>query len=75
MPHTADFDDQIADTGLSEAAGVMDGATAPDAAVDMFDAHATAADAWITGFLRTPENPVPWLPRRHDHLDPVKRER
>jgi hypothetical protein len=75
MQRTADFHDQIADACLPEAAGVVDDATALDAAVDMLDAHAPAGDATIRGFLRTRESPTSWFPRRHDDLDVVQCER
>jgi hypothetical protein len=75
MQPTADFHDQIADTGLPEAAGVVDDATALDAAVDMFDAHAAAGNAPIRGFLCPRQGPSPRLLRRHDRLDLVEHER
>jgi hypothetical protein len=43
MQRTADFQDQIAAACPPEAAGVVDDATALDAAVDMRDAHARRA--------------------------------
>jgi hypothetical protein len=51
MQCSADFYHQIADTGLSEAAGVVDNATALDATVNVLDADATAGDTPIRGFL------------------------
>jgi hypothetical protein len=75
MPRTADFHEQGADACLPEAAGVVDDATALDAAVDMRDAHAPAGDATIGSFLRTRESPTSWLPRRPDDLDVVQGER
>jgi hypothetical protein len=75
MQRAADFHDPIADTRLAEAAGVVHHATAFDAAVDMLDAHATARDAPIRGFLRPREGAAPGLPGRHDDLDLVERER
>jgi hypothetical protein len=75
MQRTADFHDQVADARLPEAAGVVDDATALDAAVDMLDAHAPAGDATIRSFLRTGESPTSWFPRRHDDLDVVQCER
>ena len=38
---------EVADTDLPEEAGVVDDATALDAAVDLLDAYATACDASI----------------------------
>jgi hypothetical protein len=75
MPRTTDFHDEITDACLPEAAGVVDDAAALDAAVDVLDAHPSAGDAPIRGFLRACEGPAPWLPRRHDDLYLVERER
>src|SRR5262249_40163586 len=75
MQRTADFHDAIANAGLPEAVSVMDNATAFDAAVDMFDAHAAAGNAPIRRFLRARQGPAPRLAGRHDHLDRVGRER
>ncbi len=73
MQRTADFHDQIADAGLPQAAGVVDDATALDAAVDVLDAHAPAGDPPIRSFLRAREGPAPRLLRRHDQLHLVER--
>ena len=75
MPRTADFHDHIADTNLPQAAGVVDDATALDAAVDMLNAHAPAGDAPMRRFLPAREGPAPWLPRRPAELDWGQRER
>jgi hypothetical protein len=75
MQRTTDFHDQISDPRLPEAADIVDDAAALDAAVDVLDAHSTAGDASIRGFLRACEGPAPWLPRRHDDLHLVERER
>jgi hypothetical protein len=75
MQRTADFHEQIADARLPQAAGVVDDAAALDAAVDVLDAHATARDAPIRRVLRAREGPAPRLPRRHDDVDPVERQR
>ena len=75
MQRTADVHDQIADTDLANAAGVVDDATALDAAVDRLDAHATSGDASIRGLLRASEWTSPGLARWHDDLDMVERER
>jgi hypothetical protein len=74
MQGTADFHKQIADACLPQATGVVDDAAALDAAVDVLDAHSTAGDAAMRGFLRACEGPAPWLPRRHDDLHLVERE-
>ena len=74
MQRTADFHDQIADPSLSEAAGVVDDAAALDAAVDVLDAHTSAREAPIRGFLRARKPAATWLSGRHDHLDLVKRK-
>jgi hypothetical protein len=75
MQRTTDFHDEITDARLPEAADIVDDAAALDAAVDVLDAHSTAGDASIRGFLRACEGPAPWLPRRHDDLHLVERER
>jgi hypothetical protein len=75
MQRTADFHDQIADTRLPEAAGLVDDVAALDAAVDVLEAHAPAGDAAIAGFLGPRQGPAPWLPGLHDDLDVVECER
>src|SRR5262245_17442634 len=75
MQPTASFHNQVADTGLSETIGVMDNATTLDAADDMLDAHATARNPSIAGFLHSREGSAPWLFGRHDDLDVVEGER
>ena len=75
MQRTADFHDQIADARFSQAAGVVDDATALATAVDVLDPDPATCDAPIGRFLRAREGPAPWLPRRHDHLHLVERER
>ena len=75
MQRTTDFHDEITDARLPEAADVVDDAAALDAAVDVLDAHTSAGDAPIRGFLRAREGPAPWLARRHDDLHLVERER
>jgi hypothetical protein len=74
MPCAADFHDQIADACLPEAAGVVDHAAALDAAVDVLNAHATAGDPTIRGFLRARKGPATRLPGRHDDLNVVQRQ-
>jgi hypothetical protein len=75
MPGTANFHEPIADALLPQAAGVVDDAAALDAAVDGLDTHAPARDAPIRHCLRAREGPAPRLPRRHDEVDPVERNR
>jgi hypothetical protein len=75
MQRTTDFHNEITDACLPEAADVVDDAAALDTAVDVLDAHTSAGDAPIRAFLRAREGPAPWLPRRHDHLHLVERER
>jgi hypothetical protein len=58
MQSTADFHNQVTDTRLPEAAGVVHDATALDAAVDGLEAHAPTGDASIRGFLRPRESPA-----------------
>ena len=74
MPCTADFYEQIADACFPQAAGVVDDTAALDAAVDVLDAHASAGDAPIRGFLCARERPAPRLLGRHDHLDLGERQ-
>src|SRR5215510_10342998 len=74
MQRTADFHDQIADTGFPEAVGVVDDATTLDAAVDMLDAHPPAGYTPIPGFLHPCESPAARLLRWHEDLDLVERE-
>jgi hypothetical protein len=75
MQRTTDLHDEITDARLPEAADVVHDAAALHAAVDVLDAHTSAGDAPIRGFLRAREGPASWLPRRHDHLHLVERER
>jgi hypothetical protein len=75
MQRTADFHDQIAAACPPEAAGVVDDATALDAAVHRLEAHAPAGDATIGRFLRPRESPTSWCPRRHADRDVVQCER
>jgi hypothetical protein len=75
MQRTANFHHQIADARLAEAAGVVNNATALDAAVDVLDAHTTARDAPIGGFLCACERPAPWLLGGHDDLSVVEKAR
>jgi len=74
MQRTADFHDQVADARLPQAAGVVDDATALDAAVDVLDAYATTRDASIGGFLAAREGSAAGLAGRHEDLDLVQRE-
>jgi hypothetical protein len=62
MPGPADFHPTVADARLA-AAGVVDAATALDAAVDVLDAYATAGETPIRGFLCARECPATRLPR------------
>jgi hypothetical protein len=75
MQRTADFHEQITNPRLPQATGVMDDAAALDATVDVFEAHPSAGDAPIRSFLQAREGPPSWLPRRHDQLHLVERER
>jgi hypothetical protein len=69
MQPTADFHDLITDPRLPQAAGVVDDATALDAAVDVRDTDTAAGDAPISRFLRPYEGPAPRLAGRHDDVD------
>ena len=75
MQPTADFHDPIADARFPQAARVVDDTAALDAALDGRDTHAAACDPSIRRVLRARQGPAPRLPRRHDHLDLVERER
>src|SRR5262245_4735884 len=75
MERPANFHDTIADACLPEAAGVVDEAAALDAAVDVLEAHATAGDPTIRGFLRACEGPATRLAGRPADLDVVERQR
>ena len=74
MQRTADFHDHIADTDLPKTAGVVDDATALDAAVDRRDAHATACNASSRTLLRMRAFASPRLASWHDALDMVERK-
>ena len=69
MQPTADVHDQITDAHLPQAAGLVDHATAFDAAVDVLDAHAAAGDTPIGGFLGAREGSSSRFAGRHDDLD------
>jgi hypothetical protein len=75
MPRTADFPTQITDARLPKTVGVVDDATALDAAVDVLAAHATARHTPVRGVLRAREFPAPRLLARHDHLAMRQRKR
>jgi hypothetical protein len=75
MQRTADFHDQIPDARFPKTIGVVDDATALHAAVDVLDAHATACNPPVRGFLRARKFPAPRLLGRHDHLDVRQRKR
>jgi hypothetical protein len=75
MQRTADFHDQVSNTRLPQAVGVVDDATTLDTAVDVLDAHTTARDASIGSFLGAREGAASRLPGRHDDLDLIERKR
>jgi hypothetical protein len=75
MQRTADFHDEIADSRLPQAAGVMDDATALHTAVHVLNAYTPAGNAPIGGFLCTCEGTPPWLLGWYDYLDLRERER
>jgi hypothetical protein len=72
MQRTADVHDQITHPRLPQAAGVVDDATALDAAVDLLDTDTAAGDAPIRRCLRTGEGPAPPLAGRHEDVDRVQ---
>jgi hypothetical protein len=75
MPRTADSHDHIADARLPKTVRGVDEATALHATIDVLEAHATAGNTPVGGFLRAREFPAPRLLRRHEHLDVRPRER
>jgi len=75
MQRTTDFHNEITDACLPEAADVVDDAAALNAAVDVLDAHPSAGDAPIHGFLCAREGPAPWFAGWHDDFDLAERER
>ena len=75
MQRTADFQHQVADTGLPEAAGVVDEAAALDAAGHRLDADTPAGQAPSGGGLRAGEGSPSRLLRRHDPCDRRERKR
>jgi hypothetical protein len=75
MQPTADFHNQITDARLPQAAGVVDNATAFDAAVDVLNAHATAGDPPIRGFLGVREGSSSRFSGRHNGFNLVEGER
>jgi hypothetical protein len=74
MQPTADFHDPITDTRLPQAAGVVDNATALDTTVDVLNAHATAGDPPIRGFLGAREGPSSRFSGRHDGFNLIEGE-
>jgi hypothetical protein len=75
MQRTADFHDQVANTRLPQAVGIVDDATTLDTAIDVLDAHTTARDTPIGGFLGAREGAASRLPGRHNDLHLVQRKR
>jgi len=75
MQPTADFHKQITDARLPQAAGVVNNATAFDAAVDVLNTHAAAGDAPIRGFLGTRQGSASRLTGRHDGFHLAQGER
>jgi len=66
MQSTADFHEQITGARLQPAAGVVNNATAFDAAGDMLNMHAAAGDAPIRGFLSARQGSSSRFSGRHD---------
>ena len=75
MQRTANLHHQIADACLSEAADVVDDATALDTAVDVLDPDPATRDAPIGHLLYAREGPAPGLLGGHDDLDLVQGKR
>jgi hypothetical protein len=75
MQPTADFHDQITNADLPQAAGVVNHATAFDAAVDGLNTHTAAGDAPIRGFLGARQGSPSRFADRHDGFHLVQGER
>jgi hypothetical protein len=75
MQRTADVHDEIADSRLPQAAGVLDDATALHTAVHVLNAYTPAGHAPIGGFLCTCEGTPPRLLGWYDDLDLRERKR
>src|SRR6266516_4562434 len=75
MQSTADFHDQITDACLSQAAGVVNNATAFDAAVDVLNTHAAAGETPIRGFLGARQGSSSRFTGWHEGFHVVKGER
>jgi hypothetical protein len=75
MQGTADLHHQIAHTGFPQSVGVLDDATALDAAVDVLEANPAPRYPSIGSFLPAREGPASRLLGGHDDLDLSERER
>jgi hypothetical protein len=75
MQRAADFQTQITDPRLPQAARVVDNTATLHATIDGLYADAAARHPSIGGFRRPREGSAPWLLGRHDDLDVVERER
>ena len=75
MQPTAHFHDQITDARLPQTVGVLDNATAFDAAVDVLNAHAPAGNTPIRGFLGARERSSSRFSGRHDGFNLIEGER
>jgi hypothetical protein len=75
MQPTADFHNPITAARLPQAAGVMNHATAFDAAVHGLKTHAAAGDAPIRGFLGARQSSSARFAGRHDGFHLVQGER
>jgi hypothetical protein len=75
MQATADFHNQITDTRLPQAAGVVNQETAFDAAVDVLNTHATAGEASIRSLPGARQGSSPRFTGRHHGFHLVESER
>jgi hypothetical protein len=69
MQRTTDFHNEIAESRLPQAVGVMDDVTALHTAVHVLNAYMPAGNAPIGGFLCTGEGSPPRLLGWYDDLD------
>jgi hypothetical protein len=75
MPCTADFHHHVAHPGFPYADGLLKHAATSDAAVDMFEAHASPSEPPMPRFLRSCQLLAAGRLRRLDDVHPVPRQR
>ena len=72
MEGTGDFHHQITNGATPEPEGILDHATAFDAAIDVFNPHPPPGQRLIVGFLFGREAATTRLLRRLEHLDTIE---